>query len=162
MNDDIEATEATMGARAMPLKLVFPAKAGVRLGDEQLTYARVLDKGMKVGLLSLVVTFGLYVFGVLTPHVPVEELPRYWSLPVKEYLAATGIHPGWGWVAMLGRGDFLNFLGIAFLSSVAILCYLSITPIFFRKRDRIYGWLAVAEVLVLVLAASGVLKSGGH
>lgn len=162
MNDDIEATEAAMGARAVPLKLVFPAKAGVGLADEQLTYARVLDAGMKIGLLSLLVTFALYVIGVLTPHVPVEELPRYWSLPVKEYLAATGIHPGWGWLRMLGKGDFLNFLGIAFLSSVAILCYLSITPIFFRKRDRIYAWLAVAEVLVLALAASGVLRSGGH
>jgi hypothetical protein len=117
---------------------------------------------MKAGLLVLVVTFALYVAGVLTPHLPVEDLPRYWSMPVKDYLAATGIHAGWSWVLMLGKGDFLNFVGIAFLSGVTIACYLVVVPIFFRKKDRVYGWLAVVEVLVLALAASGLLKSGGH
>ncbi len=131
-------------------------------GEEQTVYARWLDRGMKAGLLLLTVSFVLYVLGVLTPHVPVADLPRYWSMPVKEYLAATGIHTGWSWVFMLGKGDFLNFVGIAFLSGVTIACYVAIIPIFFRKKDRIYAWLAVTEVLVLVLAASGILKSGGH
>ncbi|HET7823993.1 MAG TPA: hypothetical protein VFK90_01615 [Anaeromyxobacter sp.] len=132
------------------------------IAEEQLAYAGVLDLGMKLGLLLLVVTFALYVTGLVSPHIPVQELPRYWSLPVKQYLAATGIHAGWSWLGMLGKGDFLNFLGIAFLAAVAIVCYLAITPILFRKNDRIYGVLAVVEVLVLVLAASGVLKVGGH
>jgi hypothetical protein len=37
-----------------------------------------------------------------------------------------------------------------------------VSPIFFRKKDRIYGWLVLVEVGVLTLAASGVLKVGGH
>jgi len=32
----------------------------------------------------------------------------------------------------------------------------------FRKKDTVYGILAILEVLVLVLAASGILKAGGH
>jgi hypothetical protein len=132
------------------------------LAEEQITYAQWLDGGMKAGLLVLVVTFALYVAGALAPHVPVADLPRYWSLPVKEYLAATGIHAGWGWLFMLGKGDFLNFVGIAFLSGVTIACYLAVTPIFLRKKDRVYALLAIVEVLVLALAASGVLRSGGH
>lgn len=162
MSDDMQVTGAAMSARAVPLKLVMPAEADARLADEQLAYARVLDAGMKLGLLSLVVTFGLYVLGIIAPHIPVEELPRYWSLPVKKYLAVTGVHAGWGWLDMLGKGDFLNFVGIAFLSSVAMVCYVSIAPIFFRRKDRIYGWLTVLEVGVLALAASGLLKAGGH
>jgi hypothetical protein len=132
------------------------------LAEEQVVYAQWLDGGMKAGLLLLTVTFVLYVAGALSPHVPVADLPRYWSMPVKQYLAATGIHAGWGWVFMLAKGDFLNFVGIAFLAGVTLACYAAVTPIFFRKRDRVYGWLAVLEVLVLALAASGVLKSGGH
>lgn len=132
------------------------------LAEEQTVYARWLDAGMKAGLLLLTASFVLYVLGVLTPHVPVADLPRYWSMPVKEYLAATGIHTGWSWVLMLGKGDFLNFVGIAFLAGVTIACYIAIIPIFLRKKDRVYAWLAVTEVLVLVLAASGILKSGGH
>jgi hypothetical protein len=132
------------------------------LAEEQLVYAQWLDGGMKAGLLLLVATFALYVAGAVSPHVPVTDLPRYWSLPVKQYLAATGIEAGWGWLLMLGKGDFLNFVGIAFLSAVTIGCYLVVTPVFFRKKDRVYGWLAIVEVLVLTLAASGLLKSGGH
>jgi len=56
-------------------------------------------------------------------------------MPVKEYLKATGIQPV-GLAASAGQGDFLNFLGIAFLSGVTILCYIRIIPIFFRRRIR--------------------------
>jgi hypothetical protein len=151
------------GAEPIPMiRVVEPEAEGPRIAEEQLAYARVLDVGMKVGLLLLAVTFALYVTGAIAPHIPVEELPRYWTMPVREYLAATGIHTGWAWIHLLGKGDFLTFVGIAFLSGVAIVCYLAISPIFFRKRDCIYGWLALAEVAVLALAASGLLKVGGH
>ena len=130
--------------------------------EEQLAYARLLDKGMKLGLLMLVISFTIYVFGIFTPHVPVSDLPGYWSMPVKDYLKATDIHTGWSWVHMVGKGDFLNFIGIAFLAAVTIFCYIRIIPILFRKKDSVYGILAIIEVLVLVLAASGILKSGGH
>ncbi|MBI5635134.1 MAG: hypothetical protein HZA15_16825 [Nitrospirae bacterium] len=130
--------------------------------EEQLAYAKLLDIGMKLGLLMLVISFTIYVLGILTPHVPVSDLPKYWSMPVKDYLKATDIHTGWSWIHLLGKGDFLNFAGIAFLSGVTILCYMRIIPILFKKKDTVYAVLAIIEVLVLVLAASGVLKSGGH
>ncbi len=130
--------------------------------EEQLEYAKLLDIGMKIGLLMLVISFAMYLLGIFTPHVPVSDLPKYWSMPVKEYLTATNIHTGWYWIYQLGKGDFLNFIGIAFLSGVTIICYLRIIPILFRKKDTVYAVLAIIEVLVLVLAASGILKSGGH
>jgi len=164
MSDKTEATDAVEAARTpiVLLRRMETEAARPRLAEEQLAYAQVLDFGMKLGFLLLLATFVLYVSGLVSPHIPVTELPRYWSLPVKEYLAATGIQSGWGWLHMLGKGDFLNFLGIAFLSAVAMVCYVAISPIFFRKKDLIYGWLAIVEVAVLALAASGVLKSGGH
>lgn len=134
----------------------------LKASEEQVAYAKLLDLGMKVGLLMLVISFALYLLGIFTPHVPVSDLPKYWSMPVKEYLKATDIHTGWSWIYQLGKGDFLNFVGIAFLSGVTILCYMRIIPILFRKKDTVYAVLAIIEVLVLVLAASGVLKAGGH
>jgi phosphoglycerol transferase MdoB-like AlkP superfamily enzyme len=130
--------------------------------EEQIAYAKILDLGMKAGLLLLIISFSLYVFGILTPHIPLEDLPKYWKLPVNEYLKQTGIHTGWSWLHLLGQGDFLNFVGIAFLAGVSIICYLRVIPSLFRKGDTIYAFLAIAEVVVLVLAASGVLKAGGH
>ena len=41
-------------------------------------------------LALLVVTFLAYVFDVWEPHVPIEHLPQFWSLPAHEFRAATG------------------------------------------------------------------------
>jgi hypothetical protein len=130
--------------------------------EEQLAYAKILDIGMKLGLLMLIITFIVYLLGILSPHIPVDDLPKYWGLSVHKYLERTGIHPGWAWLSMIGRGDFLNFIGIAFLAGVTVVCYIAIFPIFIRKKDTVYATLALLEVLVLVLAASGILRAGGH
>lgn len=130
--------------------------------SEQIAYAAILDKGMKLGLLSLIATFIIYLTGVLSPFLPVDDLPKYWGLSVHKYLEITGIQPGWVWLGMINKGDFLNFVPIAFLAGVTILCYLRIIPILFKKKDIAFGIIAILEVLVLVLAASGLLKSGGH
>jgi hypothetical protein len=132
------------------------------ISEEQWRYARVLNAGKRAGLACLMVTFIVYLAGWREPHVSPAELPKYWGLPVRDYLAATGAPAGWGWVTLAGRGDFLNFVGIAWLSAVTIVCHLAILPVLFRKKDIPYAVIAVLEVLVLVLAASGILRGGGH
>lgn len=130
--------------------------------EEQIAYAGMLDKGMKLGLLLIIITFILYVFGIVSPHIPVESVSKYWGLSVHKYLQQAGIETGWSWLGMLNKGDFLNFLGIAFLAGVTLVCFIGIIPILFRKKDTVYGIIAIIEVLVLTLAASGILKAGGH
>lgn len=130
--------------------------------EEQLSYANLLDWGMRIGLLLLIVTFVIYLAAIVKPHIPRHEVSSYWGLSVHEYLKVTGVEAGWSWLSMVGKADFLNFIGIAFLAGVTVICYMRITPILFRKNDRVYGILAIIEVLVLVLAASGILKGGGH
>jgi hypothetical protein len=137
-----------------------PAPASLDVSEEQVIYAGLLDIGMKVGIAILLVTFTLYVLGVLQPVVPLQELPKYWSMPVGKYLAATGVDTGWSWVYLLHRGDFLNFAGIAFLSAVTIFCYLRILPISFRNGERVFAAILGAEALVLVPGASGILSAG--
>ncbi len=160
MDDEILANEEQV-VYSRPVEAVKIGKK-VLATEEQIAYAKLLDGGMKLGLLILIVTFIVYLSGILTPHVAVNDLPTYWKMPVHKYLAATGIHPGWAWLGMLGKGDFLNFIGIAFLAGVTLICYVRIIPILLRKKDNIYAVLAILEVLVLALAASGVLKAGGH
>lgn len=127
---------------------------------EQIVYAGLLDKGMKLGFLMLVTTFILYVFGILTPHVPLEEITHYWSMRAPDYLEATGVPVGWGWLTLAGTGDFLNFVPIAFLSAVTIFCYLRVLPILQANGDRAFVVITTLEILVLVLAASGILAAG--
>jgi hypothetical protein len=130
--------------------------------EEQVLYANILNKGMLIGLLGLVITFIIYGTGIFKPLIPLDQIQNYWVMSVHDYLAASGIHTGWAWLGHLSSGDMLNLLPIAFLSLLTIVCYLSILPGLIRKKDTAYAVLAVLEVLVLVLAASGILKSGGH
>ena len=127
---------------------------------EQLAYATWLDRGMILGFLLLVATFVVYLLGLTTPQVPVNDLPSYWSMPVAQYLKAADVHTGWSWLALIGKGDYMNFLGIAFLSAVTIACYLRVLPLLWAAGDRVYFSIALTEIAVLVLAASGVLVSG--
>jgi hypothetical protein len=130
--------------------------------EEQVLYADILNKGMIVGLIGLVVTFIIYGAGILKPVIPLEEVQNYWVMPVADYLEQTGIHAGWAWLGNLGKGDMLNFLPIAFLSLLTIVCYLAIIPGLLKKKDTAYVVLAIVEVVVLVVAASGIFGSGGH
>lgn len=131
-------------------------------GPEQLLYARILEIGMYIGLVMILVTYAIYIFGIATPYLPRSEVPQYWGLSVSEYLQQTNIHAGWAWVHMLKYGDFLNFAGIAFLAGVTIVCFLSIVPTLLRIGDKTYAILAVAEAIILAVAASGILGAGGH
>jgi hypothetical protein len=130
--------------------------------EEQMAYASVLNIGMWLGLAIMVVTFFVYVSGVLPSYVPIDDLPKYWTMRVHDFNVALNAPTGWGWAPLVGKGDYLNFVGIAMLSGLTILCYMVILPILFRKKDTAYVIIAVAEILVLSLAASGLLKVGGH
>ncbi len=129
---------------------------------EQILYARLLEKGMYIGLLILLITFGLYAFGIMDPYIPLDKISKYWTMNVNDYLHHTNIKPGWAWVGMIKYGDFVNFIGIAILAGVTILCYAAIVPTLMRSKDTIYVVLAILEVIILTVAASGILGVGGH
>lgn len=127
---------------------------------EQLRYARWLEWGTRVGLAALILIFLAYGIGLVEPHVPHSRLPEVWNLPVSQFLAATGLPTGWGWLAFAHRGDIANLLGIAMLTGASLLALLALLPLYLRQRERLYAALCVAQVAVLLLAASGLLTAG--
>jgi len=133
-----------------------------KVSEEQITYANILNIGMSVGFVILCITFLLYVFGVFPSFVPIEELSRHWGKKVHQFNHDLQAPTGWNWVHFIGKGDYLNFIGVAILAGLTIVCYLAILPALLRKKDMPYVIIAIAEVLVLTLAASGVLRAGGH
>jgi hypothetical protein len=135
-------------------------KASVEPTAEQVRYAAILEKGMRLGLLSLLVTFALYVSGVLRPYIPLDELDQHWTKKAHDYLADSHIEAGWGWGKMVGYGDFINFIGIAILGCVTVGCYLAIIPLLWKRKDTIYAFLALVEAVILILAASGIISVG--
>lgn len=127
---------------------------------EQRRYAALLEGGARVGLGVLVLSFVAYLTGLLAPHVPLDRLPSLWSLPVDRYLQQTGSPTGWGWLALAHHGDIAGLLGIAILAGCSLLCLLALAPIYLRRGDKAFVALCLAEVAVVLLAASGWI--GGH
>lgn len=124
-------------------------------------YATLLDWGTRIGLVFLVLSFTAYVFGFIAPQVSLDQLPQLWNQPVAIYLQKTGTPTGWGWLALAGKGDMLNLVGITLLAGCSLPPLLGLIPLYLKRRDYAYAGICAAIVLVLVLAASGVL-SGGH
>jgi xanthine/uracil permease len=108
-------------------------------------YARWLDMATKAGFVISLIAFLLYVARVLPPYVALEELPRYWNLPVDQFIRATGAPSGWAWLGELRYGDGLNLLAIALLGLVTPLCYARLVPAL------------LAQLAVLLGAASGLV-----
>lgn len=127
---------------------------------EQLRYARLLDWGTRIGLAVLLISFGAYVLGLLPAHVPPDQLPALWGQPVGRYLELTGTPTGWGWLALVHRGDMAGLLGIAILAGSSVLCLLALVPLYLARGDRAYVIICLAEVAVVALAATGWLRAG--
>ena len=124
-------------------------------------YAHLLDWVARIGVLALVLSFAAYVFGVLPPHVPREQLPSVWNLPVGAYLQQTATPTGWGWLALAHKGDLSGLIGISILAGCSLPPLLGLIPLYLKRSDYVYAAICAMVSGVLVLAASGVL-TGGH
>ena len=129
---------------------------------EQLAYANLLFIGAWAGIVLMIITYFVYVGGIFSPHVDFALITQNWDKGVNEYLEITKSPHGWGWLNLMHRGDFLNFVGIALLAVLTLICYLFLIVGYKKRKDWAYFIIAVLEVAVLALAASGILGAGGH
>ena len=127
---------------------------------EQQRYATLLGWGAHSGLAILTASFVAYVLGWLPAHVPLEQLPQVWNLPVGEYLKLTDTPTGWHWLDLIAHGDFASLVGITVLSGCSLICLLAVIPTYARRRDWVFVAICVIAIAVQLLAASGILDVG--
>lgn len=116
---------------------------------EHLIYARWLDVGTRAAFIALVIGFGVYVLEIFEAHVPPRELVQLWALPVDHYVAATRAPTGWGWLGLLHKADYLNFVGIVALATITIVCYARVLLVL----PRLQATLAAIQIAILLAAA---------
>ena len=126
----------------------------------QQVYARWLDACTRGAFAISAAAFLAYATGLLAPYVPLTSLPALWGLPVDEFLRRTGAPSGWGWIALVGYGDFLNLACISALPLVSALCYLRVVPTLAGRGERLLAAIAALQVLVLAATASGFFAGG--
>ncbi|TVM19424.1 DUF1634 domain-containing protein [Oceanidesulfovibrio indonesiensis] len=164
---------------------------------EQIKYANLLFWGSWLGIFLMIITYLIYITGVLQPAVSMQDVTSNWTQPrikvtsygphheieefkicgkevecsisdpdvvggVAAYSKITNSPTGWDWAKQLGKGDFLNFLPIAFLAVLTIICYFTLIPAYFRCKEYVYAGIVIAEIIVLAAAASGLVGGGAH
>ena len=134
----------------------------LKASREQIIYANLLIIGVWAGIFILVATYAIYLSGILPSHVELSIIPTLWGKGVGEYLEITHSPHGWGWLYILTKGDFINYIGLALLALMTIVCYLVLARGYVRQKNWIFSAIAILEIIVLSLAASGILGSGGH
>jgi hypothetical protein len=142
--------------------MVTQDKEGLQPSREQIIYANLLIIGVWAGIFILVATYAIYLTGILPSHVEMSVIPTLWGKGVGEYLEITHSPHGWGWLSLLTKGDFLNYIGLALLALMTIVCYLVLVRGYIRQKNWIFTVIALLEIVVLSVAASGLLGSGGH
>ena len=94
-------------------------------------------------------------------HLPHRRLAGTLRLPLAvEYLRETGIPTGWGWLAHVHKGEFTGLAGIVILSGCSLLCLFAVIPASLKRGDRVYATICIAEIAVMLLAASGAMTPG--
>ncbi len=129
---------------------------------EQIIYANLLLIGMVAGIIVMMITYAVYLSGLLEPYVNMQVISANWGKGIHEYLEVTHSPLGWGWFALLGKGDYLNYVGFALLGLMTIFCYIVLVRGYSRRKDWVFAVISILEIVVLSLAASGILGSGGH
>jgi len=133
----------------------------VEVSPEQEKYANILLFCSWAGIFIMLVTFVVYMGGFLNPTVQPSDIPLYWKMNVHQYALATHAPSGWGWVSMINHADYLNLVGLAFLGVVSILGYLSLLVTYLRNKDIPYVTMVSLEIIIIVLAASGIFHIAG-
>jgi hypothetical protein len=136
-----------------------PSRSKRHASRDQLVCARVMGAGARASQVLLVAGFLVYVLGIRTPLIPIDQLPRFWVLPLAEFVKQTHTPTGWAWLAQVGRGDLLNMIGIAVLAAVPSFGSLAVLPGFARRDKFALFVICLLQIGVLAVSASDVLSA---
>ena len=123
-------------------------------------FARVELWGVRLGIFAMIVTFALYLTGLVRPMIAPSRLTGLIGNGVTAYVRDNQVPTGWDWLSHLGRGDMLSLASLVFMVGVIVTAYLALIPVLIRQRNHIYLGLVIAQLGVFLLAAIG--GFGGH
>lgn len=127
---------------------------------DQAQFARGLEWGARLGLVSAVLGLALYISNLLPGRLSAQEVAAVWNLPLADFLRHTHVRTGLAWLSRLDRGDGISTAGIAVLTLSVLPGLLVVLRSYLQRRDGLYVALCAAQVLVLLLSASGLVIAG--
>lgn len=134
-----------------------PLSGPAGIDPVQIAYANILRWVVVAGLVFMTVSFGLYVTGAVHSEVEVRRVPELWHLGTHELRDAVGGSTGWSWLSTRITGTSLAFAAVAYFPAAMAAVAAATAGLYRKRRQRAYTFFAIAEALVLALAASGLL-----
>lgn len=123
----------------------------------QLSYATLLVWLVRANLVAMSVFFLLYATGWVPAAIPIAEVPMYWTMSASTYASTVGVSTGWAWIHSLGDSGVLAFVGTVLFPVTTTIAALAAAVLFARDRVAVYSLIALAETVVLVIAATGII-----
>ncbi len=127
----------------------------------QLVYAQVLERVSSIGFAFLAIGYLVYVLQLLPFSVPIEAIAANWHLNASDMQHKLHTPLGWsfsdGTLAALLKGDIVSYLSIFYLAMATIVCLVFATTIFYREKNYIYTTITLLQVIVLIVAATGLI-----
>ena len=119
--------EAPRARGARPRRRALASERLRHLMREHEIYARWLAAGTRIAFAVLLATFLVYMLGLLEPLVSPRELARLGSAGGQVCGCDRRAHRlAMAWFSR--KGDYLNFIGVAALASISIVCYARMIP----------------------------------
>ena len=131
-----------------------------KIDQVQLVYARVLEMVSHVGMAFLALGYVVYVLQLLPLSVPIDAIAGNWHLKASEMQQKLHTPAGWSILSSSGalfKGDVVSYLSIYYLAMATVVCLAFASVIFYREKNYLYTTIAVLQVLVLLVAASGLI-----
>jgi hypothetical protein len=129
----------------------------------QLVYARTLDYVAHSVIILMAVGYFLYLTELLPLSVPIETIAGNWHLSAGHLQAKLNLPCGWGcFTSPTGilHGDIFSYISVIFLSLATLICLASAVAVFISEKKHLYSAIAALQVLVLLVAASGIMSGG--
>jgi len=108
-----------------------------------------------LGILLSLVAFLLYSSGLIRSRAEPEKVAANWSAKAPNYLEEVGLEFGRGWFFHIGDAYILNVAAIAILVNAALPALLTLSFTWYRKRDFLFGTMAIAVSAILTIAMIG-------
>ncbi|RDD31203.1 DUF1634 domain-containing protein [Prosthecochloris sp. ZM] len=124
--------------------------------DVERSYAGVLEKVSIGGLAASIIAYLLYVLHLMPLSVSVHDIAANWHLSSDELVAKGLASYGWAWAKHLPDADMLSLAAIGLLTLTPVACLAIASLAFLKKRDYAYTVISILQILVLLVAVSGV------
>lgn len=126
----------------------------------QLVYARVLEMVSHVGISFLALGYLVYVLQLLPLSIPIDAIAGNWHLKASEMQQKLHTPAGWSILstpAALFKGDVVSYLSIYYLATATVVCLAFASVTFYREKNYLYTTIALFQLVVLLVAASGLI-----